>query len=280
MGNQDLDCILSKRYDNGFDYWATADKKVGVGGVFSTLSALITLSDLGVSSEHEAIVGGSELLLSLIKSDGRIKISPKGSIYPCHMAVAAVALCKNGYSNHEKVKRMLNYLISNQHWDGGWRCKKFIYGNGPETEYSNPGVTLMVLDALRMSKIRFDSNDLNKAVKSLLNHWETKTPIGPCHFGIGSQFMKIEYPFLRYNIFYFAYVLSFYEIAVNDKRFKEVLSIIESKIDDKEMIIVERPNSKLSKLEFCKKNEPSSHATNRYKEILKNIMTGKDSQHY
>src|SRR5690554_2709408 len=104
MSNRDLEFILSKRYDNGFDYWATPDKKVGIGGAFSTVGALITLSDLGVSSDHEAILGGADILLSLIKPDGRIKISPKGSIYPCHIAVGAVALCRNGYVRDDRVK--------------------------------------------------------------------------------------------------------------------------------------------------------------------------------
>ena len=277
MENHDLQYILSKRYDNGFDFWATPDKKVAVGGAFSSIGALITLSDLGIDSDHEAIVGGAEILLGLIRPDGRIKISPKGSIFPCHMAVAAVALCKNGYANNEKVKLMLDYLLNSQHTDGGWRCKKFLYGRGPETEYSNPGVTLMVLDAFRCAGLNNTIEKLDQAVESLLRHWEVKTPIGPCHFGIGSQFMKVEYPFLRYNIFYFAYVLSFYRKAIKDKRYVEVLKELEKKIDHNGMILVERPNPKLSTLDFCMKGKPSLRATVRYNEILANLMTYKDA---
>ena len=273
MENQDLSYILSKRYDNGFDFWASTDKKVAVGGAFSTIGALTTLSDLGISSDHEAIVGGAKILLGLIRPDGRMKISPKGSIYPCHMAAAG----KNGYANNEKVKLMLDYLLNSQHSDGGWRCKKFLYGRGPETEYSNPGVTLMVLDAFRYAGLNNTIERLDLAVESLLRHWEVKTPIGPCHFGIGSQFMKLEYPFLRYNIFYFAYVLSFYRKAVKDKRDVEVLKELEKKIDHNGMILVERTNPKLSTLEFCKKGKPSLRATVRYNEILANLMTYKDA---
>jgi hypothetical protein len=46
-----------------------------------------------------------------------------------------------------------------------------------------------------------------------LQHWVVKRPLGPCHFGIGTLFMQVEYPFLRYNLFSYVYVLSFYERA-------------------------------------------------------------------
>lgn len=47
----------------------------------------------------------------------------------------------------------------------------------------------------------------------LLEHWRIKRPIGPCHYGIGTLFMQVEYPFRNYNLFQYLYVLSFYERA-------------------------------------------------------------------
>ena len=52
-----------------------------------------------------------------------------------------------------------------------------------------------------------------------------KRPTGPCHFGIGTLFMQVEYPFLRYNLYYYIYVLSFYDRANDDQRYLEAARI-------------------------------------------------------
>ncbi len=96
-------------------------------------------------------------------------------------------------------------------------------------------------------------------------------PTGPCHYGIGTLFMQVEYPFLRYNLFYYTYVLSFYSKSRQDKRFKEALEGLREKLDGRGRLIVERPNRKLARLNFCKKGEPSELATKRYREIAANM---------
>jgi len=103
-----------------------------------------------------------------------------------------------------------------------------------------------------------------------LEHWLIKKPISPCQYGIGSLFMQIEYPFRGYNLFYYIYVLSFYNRAKKDKRFLEALKALESKVVNGQ-IIVERVVPKLAKLDFCKKNVASILATKRYNEILNNL---------
>jgi hypothetical protein len=42
---------------------------------------------------------------------------------------------------------------------------------------------------------------LDRAVDFLLEHWTIRKPIGPCHYGIGTLFMQVEYPFRNYNLF-------------------------------------------------------------------------------
>lgn len=103
-----------------------------------------------------------------------------------------------------------------------------------------------------------------------MDHWETRKPLGPCHFGIGSLFMKIEYPFFRYNLFSYVYTLSFFKRAKTDHRFQNAFSLLESKLVDGK-IIVENPNRKLAGLSFCRKGAASELATERYLEILKNL---------
>lgn len=271
MDKEDLEKLLDTRFDNGADFWATPDGRLGIEEPFSTLSALLIMSELKVDKSHEALQGAAELVLQAIRDDGRVQTASKGAMYPCHTALAAAALCRNGYSDDLRVRRVLDYLLSSRYLDGGWRCNKFSYGRGPETEFSNPGVTLVALDALRAAGLHDGNRTLDSAVETLLHHWTTKVPTGPCHFGIGTLFMQVEYPFHRYNLFYYVYVLSFYEKARKDERFLEALELLSKKLDSKSRMIVERPNRKLEKFSFCRKGEPSEAATLRYLEILQNL---------
>jgi hypothetical protein len=50
----------------------------------------------------------------------------------------------------------------------------------------------------------------------------------------------------------------------------EALDVLKSKTVDGRMV-VENPNRKLAKLEFCQKNQPSELATMRYNELMGNL---------
>lgn len=167
------------------------------------------------------------------------------------------------------MKQTMEHLLATRYEDGGWWCKKFYFGKGPETEFSNPLPTLNALELFRRTNF-VEESELDEAVEFLLNHWETKLPIGPCHYGIGTLFMQVEYPFRGYDLFYYLYVLSFYEKARNDPRFMEAFGALKEKtVEDK--IIVERVVPKLRKLSFCKKDQVSDLATDRYQEIVANL---------
>jgi len=266
----DIQFILSRQHDNGGEYWASADGRLGVGSPFCTLTSVLMLSDLGVNASHPVFKGACDLILSSWREDGRFRLAPKAAIYPCHTAGTARILCRAGYTQDWRLKRTFEHLLEIQYKDGGWRCNTFKFGRGPETEYSNPGPTLEALDAFRFTDYYNREKALDKAVEFLLDHWVIKKPLGPCHFGIGTRFMKIEFPFFRYNLFLYVYVLSFYERAKRDPRFQEALKALESKtINGK--VKVEHCNTKLANLSYCKKNEFSEIATKYYQEILRNL---------
>jgi hypothetical protein len=274
----DVEAVLKRRYDNGGDFWASADGRLAVGSPFSTLESLQILHELGVERDHEAVRGALDLLLGSWREDGRYRLAPSGTLYPCHTANAVRILCRFGFAGDSRVQQSLSHLLEIQHDDGGWRCKKFAFGRGPETEFSNPGVTLFALDAFRFSEHLNTNPVLDRAVESLLDHWTVRRPIGPCQFGIGTLFMQVEYPFLRYNIFSYVYVLSFYEPAKTDDRFLEALEVLRTKIDDNGRVVVERPNRKLATLSSFSKGQPSEPATCRYLEILANLQRSNDQR--
>ncbi|MCP8308810.1 MAG: prenyltransferase [archaeon] len=265
----DVEAILARRYDNGGDLWATADGRLGVGSPFSTLDCALMLSELRMDPSEPILKRTAELILNSWREDGRFRLISKGTIYPCHTARVARVLCCLGYAFDSRLKKTFDHLLEIQHSDGGWRCNTYKFGKGPETTFSNPGPTLEALDAFRFTHFLNRDRHLDKAVEFLLDHWVTRKPLGPCHFGIGTLFMKVEFPFFRYNLFFYVYVLSFYDRAKKDPRFLEALSVLESKLIDGK-VVVENPNRKLAGFSFCKKGEPSELATVRYREILKN----------
>lgn len=266
----DVDAILARRHDNGADLWATPDGRLGTGGPFSTVECALMLSELGMKPSEPVLEGTAELILSSWREDGRFKSGPTGAIYPCSTATTARVLCRLGCARDPRLKRTFNHLLEIQHADGGWRCNTYKFGRGPETAASNPGPTLEALDAFRFTPLRNRDGRLDRAVEFLLDHWTTRKPLGPCHFGIGTLFMKVEYPFFRYNLFFYVYVLSFYDRAKKDKRFLATLHALESKLIDRK-VVVENPKRQLADFAFCKKGEPSALATRRYREIVKNL---------
>ncbi len=271
-GTSDIALILSHSLDQGAEFWSTPDRNLIKGGPFSTLEAAYILTELGLDLSHFVLEGASSLLWQAQRADGRFSLVPKSSIFPCHTIHAAKTLCALGFANDARLQATLTHLLETQYVDGGWRCNKFFFGHGPETEASNPGPTLTALDAFCQTRYCNADARLDHAVEFLLGHWVTRAPLGPCHYGIGTLFCQVSFPFLQYNLFYYVFVLSFYNAAKRDPRFLDALSVLQSKLRDGQ-IVVERPHAKLANLSFCKKGEPSELATKRYQTILANLSS-------
>ena len=266
----DVDIILSHRHDGGADYWTTPDRRLLKGSPFSTLDSAFMLLELGMEPTDPILMEVADLFFAVWKKDGRFKPYPSGGIYPCHTAYVAGLLCRMGYAGDERMQTTFRHFLDTPYTDGGWRCKKFSFGRGPETEYSNPLPTLNALDTFRHSIYLNNEPALDRAVDFLLEHWTIKRPIGPCQYGIGSRFMQVEYPLWYYSLFQYVYVLSFYDRAKSDERFLEAFGALRDKLVDGR-IVVERNSPKLASLRFCKKGQPSELATKRYHEIVANL---------
>lgn len=156
-----------------------------------------------MSPQEPILKAAADLIFSAWQEDGRFRVYPTGGIYPCQTAIAANVLCHMGYAEDERLQKNLKHLLDIRYQDGGWRCNKFSFGHGEETEYSNPQPTLNALDAFRFSQYLNNEPALDRAVEFLLEHWIIRKPIGPCHYGIGTLFMQVEYPFRNYNLFPF-----------------------------------------------------------------------------
>ncbi len=269
----DVAAVLSHRHDNGADYWGSPEGKIYVGNPFSTVASLLILHELGVPADHEAVQGAIGLVLNACRDDGRIRVGPKSPMYPCYSAEAARSVVRYGLAKHPSLRLAADYFLTSLHEDGGWRCSFSKFGKGPESERSNPGATLYVLDFLRhYPAYRAGNVAVDGAVDTLLEHWTTRTPTGPCRWGIGETFLKVEYPFLRYNLFFYVYVLSFFARARSDGRFLDAYSTLADKRDAAGRMIVENPHRRLGKLAFCRRGEPSTAATRRFDEAEARLL--------
>ena len=110
---------------------------------------------------------------------------------------------------------------------------------------------------------------LDRAIEFLLGHWVTREPLGPCTFGIGARFLRVEYPLLRYNLFYYVHVLSHYAAARADGRFHEALRELSVHVGD-DGVILDNPHRAWRSFAFARPGQASELATKRWHEIVRN----------
>jgi hypothetical protein len=266
-----IDRILNRQDENGGSHWSRADGDIYHPIGHSTVDTLYVLGELGATlNRYPILVGAVNLLLEKQTLEGSFKYARSSSKLPCVTARILAAIGRIGVSIDTRLEKSYQHLLSIQCTDGGWRCNTVKMGKSLLTDASNPGTTLYVLDAFRFRKnTNKEIVQLNRGVAFLLDHWDSRKPLGPCNFGIGTRFFQIEFPFLRYNLFYYTYVLSFYEYAYKDKRFKNAYQELLEKTKNG-MILLENPHRSWRMFDFAQKGKISLLATQRFKEITKN----------
>jgi hypothetical protein len=264
----DIKRILENQNGNGGVFWSREDGDIHAPHGLSTIDTLGVLGELGATiKEYPALSKAIVFVFSYQTHDGSFKYSKTSSKLPCMTARILSSLGRLGASEDERVEKSYQQLLDTQWSDGGWRCNTVKLGKSPETDASNPGTTLYLLDAFRFkNNAQNELKQLEQGVDFVLRHWETRKPLGPCDFGMGSRFFQIEYPFLRYNLFYYVYTLSFYNKARKDIRFKDAYKTLLEKTENGQ-VMPENPHKAWSKFDFAKKGQVSELATKHWKEI-------------
>lgn len=103
----DIKAILSHRYDQGGDLWTTSEKRLIKGAPFSTLESMTYLFELDMKPDDAALKDATELVFSTWQEDGRFKLYPNGSIFPCQTIHAANVMPRLGYAPNAKRQRAL-----------------------------------------------------------------------------------------------------------------------------------------------------------------------------
>jgi len=125
--------------------------------------------------------------------------------------------------------------IANRMETNGWRCSN----KGNIGKFRGPGkkddecpiATLNVLKLLTITKDDEYVEQKKKGVQTIENLWNDRKERKAYLFGMGTDFMKIKYPLIWYDILNTVNVLSYYPCAIKTKTFNEMFAIIKKKIE-------------------------------------------------
>jgi hypothetical protein len=153
----------------------------------------------------------------------------------CDAPTLLYSLLAMGLKDLPAVQRAIDYLVHLSE-DNGWRCSA-----SPELgRFRGPGrkddpcpiANVYALKALSLLPDLLDSPATRSAVNTLLYHWEHQDERKIYLFGIGTDFRKLKYPFVWYDILHVVDVLSRFPFATADERYHEMVHTITSQADE------------------------------------------------
>ena len=171
----------------------------------------------------------------------------------------------------DKYSIPLEYLISLK-TDNGYPCAadtnlgKF---NGPgKRGTSCPYSNLLMLKLLSLFPEETYKEQSTLAIESLLSLWENRTSKKPYLFAMGTDFKKLKFPLIWFDILHVTTVLSYFEYAKKDSRYIEMLDIIRQKADNKGMYKPESVWRAWKEIDSGQKREPSTWLTAAVEKIM------------
>lgn len=208
---------------------------------------LSTLADLGLSADDADAAPGIQAVLAHQSQEGAFQSllniptrfggtgEDRWSWMGCDAPVLLYALLAMGCGEDPRVQEAVDQLVGLVE-DNGWRCASSpdlggFRGPGRKADPC-PVATVYALKALAQVPEQIDSAACRAGAQMLLTHWEQQSERKIYLFGIGTDFRKLKYPFIWYDILHVAEVLSRFPFAHTDPRFQQMVSAITSQADD------------------------------------------------
>lgn len=182
----------------------------------------------------------------------------------CDAPVLLLSLQKAGMDYQEYIKPGVDYLISSVR-DNGFPCAaspelgKFR-GPGKKDDCC-PYATLIMANLLSEIPEYRDSRAAISSVHALLDLWENSLEQHPYIFYMGTDFRKLKAPPCWYDIVSVAGVLSKFEFARSDPRFREMITMIKGKQDGDGYFTPESVYQVMKEWDFGQKKIPSPYLT-------------------
>jgi len=247
-----------------------------------------TLADFGVRADDLGMAAGIEAVLAHQSAEGAFQTlvnipqafggsgEDTWTWLLCDSPTLLYTLLAMGLGNNPRVQQAVNHLVGVVD-NNGWRCVaapelgKFK-GPGRKTDPC-PIVNVYALKALVQVAESADSPAVQTGAEMLLRHWECQTERKLFMFGIGTDFRKLKYPFVWYNVLHVVEVLSYFPFVQTDKRFQEMVQIIIDQADGAERYTANSMYTSWKGWSFADKKNPSPWLTFLVWRILKRIGT-------
>jgi hypothetical protein len=159
--------------------------------------------------------------------------------------------------------------------DNSWHCVA-----APELgKFKGPGrrsdpcpiVNVYALKALAQVPDLLDSPAVRTGAEMLLRHWECQHERKLFMFGIGTDYRKLKYPFVWYDVLHVVDVLSRFPFVHSDKRFQEMVQVITEQADEAGRYTATSMYQAWKGWSFADKKKPSPWLTFLVWRVLKRI---------
>lgn len=201
------------------------------------------LADMGVQADDPGLDSVVKRILKQVNQQGIpeivIRIPPAfgGSGRPerawiiCDFPVILYGLLGLGVKNNTTAQavKTLASLVD----DNGYRCLgSFPRFRGPgRRDDICPIACLYAAKALSLDKKAATGNAARRAVEALLGHWADRKKKKYYLFGIGTDFLKLKFPLVWYNLLHVLDTVSRFPSFHKDKRLREMTDVLLSKAD-------------------------------------------------
>jgi len=209
--------------------------------------ALSTLADFGFRANDPGMAPAIEAVLAHQSAEGPFQTPIRlykrfGGIdgeqwtwMGCDAPTLLYALLAFGLGKDDRVRRAVDHLVGLVE-ENGWRCNasaELGSFKGPgRREDACPMANVYALKALSLEPDLADSTAARAGTSMLLWHWDHRAERKLFLFGIGTDFRKLKYPFVWYDILHVADVLSRFPHVLTDPRFQEMVTAITDQADE------------------------------------------------
>jgi hypothetical protein len=207
---------------------------------------LSTLADFGLRASDPGMDAAIEALMAQRSPEGAFQSLvniPRAfggtgedmwSWVLCDTPTLLYALLALGLGEDPRVQQAAMHLAGLVQ-ENGWRCTA-----APELgKFKGPGrkadpcpiVNVLALKALSLAPEWRDSPATRSGAEMLLSHWENQGGRKLYMFGIGTDFRKLKYPLVWYNVLHVVEALSRLPFVHGDPRFKDMVEVITAQAD-------------------------------------------------
>lgn len=190
----------------------------------------------------------------------------------CDAPLVLHALAVFGYQDEPALRRAADHLLG-QIRGNGWPCASaFPKMQGPgRKDDPCPYANLVCLRALSCFPEFLDAPACRIGVDALLHHWDIQKEKKLRMFGIGTDFRKLKFPLIWYDILHVVEVLSRFPAAREDPRFQAMWREIQDKADEAGMYTPQSVWMAFRQFDFGQKKTPSPTLTLAVERIRKRV---------